>query len=353
MATTNVKANKDKTFNKPNMQSAIGSTSKTSKIIKVPKVKKVTFNNQDTFDNQTQYVDLNQKSNLCPNPKKTLDKINNTGLNKTSKLKKPPVDISESEHSNYSSDDSDDSDASDDDSDDQYDDSNDTNSHDNSHNDSKGAKYTPLITRCAKNPNKDHISNFDQSSELMNMFNFKTSAASCIRSDVMLFAIKNIKRSDSVLKLTNYLPIGIADKLEQGILEYSMIQISNENPDVVHFLLNTYHTVVNDICLNLDTKNERINNQTLAPSLIDGSIDPFLVAFMSPSQLNPGRWIKYLETRRVAEEANDNKKVTDIYKCRRCGARKSTTHQMQTRSADESMTIFVTCVVCYNTFTTQ
>uniref|UniRef100_A0A7N0THK4 Transcription elongation factor n=1 Tax=Kalanchoe fedtschenkoi TaxID=63787 RepID=A0A7N0THK4_KALFE len=42
------------------------------------------------------------------------------------------------------------------------------------------------------------------------------------------------------------------------------------------------------------------------------------------------------------------KSTTDQFKCGRCGQRKTTYYQMQTRSADEPMTTFVTCVNCNN-----
>ncbi|KAK2637239.1 hypothetical protein Ddye_032031 [Dipteronia dyeriana] len=42
------------------------------------------------------------------------------------------------------------------------------------------------------------------------------------------------------------------------------------------------------------------------------------------------------------------KATTDQFKCSRCGQRKTTYYQMQTRSADEPMTTYVTCVNCNN-----
>ncbi|KAJ0030853.1 hypothetical protein Pint_13530 [Pistacia integerrima] len=42
------------------------------------------------------------------------------------------------------------------------------------------------------------------------------------------------------------------------------------------------------------------------------------------------------------------KATTDQFKCGRCGQRKCTHYQMQTRSADEPMTTYVTCVNCNN-----
>ena len=44
-----------------------------------------------------------------------------------------------------------------------------------------------------------------------------------------------------------------------------------------------------------------------------------------------------------------HRKVTNgVYKCRKCGGSKTTQQEMQTRSADEPMTVFITCVECGN-----
>ncbi|KAJ0975470.1 hypothetical protein J5N97_017435 [Dioscorea zingiberensis] len=48
------------------------------------------------------------------------------------------------------------------------------------------------------------------------------------------------------------------------------------------------------------------------------------------------------------ERAGAPKATTDQFKCGRCGQRKATYYQLQTRSADEPMTTFVTCVNCNN-----
>jgi DNA-directed RNA polymerase subunit M/transcription elongation factor TFIIS len=217
----------------------------------------------------------------------------------------------------------------------------------------KISKNTNTINTIKKNILDDDISKFDIATECTKMFNLRTSASTIIRPDVMIYAIQHLDRKNALFAIANYVPFGIADKIENGIIEFVMIQISSEQPDTIDFLCNMYRTKIRDICLNLDAKNKRINNQTLLPSLLDGGMDAYFVAFMTPQQMHPARWSKELEKRRVAEAADDNKKVTDIYKCRKCGDRKSTTTQMQTRSADEPMTIFVTCLTCYNTFTTQ
>ncbi|KAI3704980.1 hypothetical protein L1987_75210 [Smallanthus sonchifolius] len=48
------------------------------------------------------------------------------------------------------------------------------------------------------------------------------------------------------------------------------------------------------------------------------------------------------------ERGGPPKATTDQFKCGRCGKRQCTYYQLQTRSADEPMTTFVTCVNCDN-----
>lgn len=200
--------------------------------------------------------------------------------------------------------------------------------------------------------NWNQIQKFDQVNELLKMFKFRMSASTSIRADVMYYAIQKINRRE-LLPIALHLPFAISDKIHNGIIEFTLLTISIEHPDVLDFMLNIYRDKIRNICENLDPLNKRVNNHTLLRSLLEGDIDPYFVAFMTPQQMHPVRWAKELERCRNIEDVSNIKKVTDIYKCRKCGDRKSTTMQMQTRSADEPMTIFVTCITCYNTFTTQ
>jgi transcription elongation factor S-II len=51
---------------------------------------------------------------------------------------------------------------------------------------------------------------------------------------------------------------------------------------------------------------------------------------------------------RETQAAVDTEAETDQFKCGRCGKRRCKYYQLQTRSADEPMTTFVTCVNCGN-----
>ena len=52
----------------------------------------------------------------------------------------------------------------------------------------------------------------------------------------------------------------------------------------------------------------------------------------------------------MREDKENNIATTDTYKCKKCGERKSKITQLQIRCADEPVSTFITCVVCYNTF---
>ena len=70
---------------------------------------------------------------------------------------------------------------------------------------------------------------------------------------------------------------------------------------------------------------------------------------MDPTHLYPERWKELNDEKykrdKVLYEV-DECAATDLYKCNRCKKRKCTYFELQTRSADESMTIYITCLNC-------
>jgi len=195
------------------------------------------------------------------------------------------------------------------------------------------------------------IKTFDAKTEYMKIFNFKTLGSSSIKKSVMNYAIRHIKRYESISLLSELVNFGIAVEIEKGILEYTLIMVSSNCPDILSFVNNIYRSKLLDIYNNLDTNNTYINNKTLNKNVSSNKIDPYYLAFLKPEQLHPANWASVLERKRVIEETNNTQCVSNIYKCYKCGDRKCTTMQLQTRSADEPSTVFVTCLTCHNTFT--
>ena len=72
---------------------------------------------------------------------------------------------------------------------------------------------------------------------------------------------------------------------------------------------------------------------------------------MSSQELFPEHWKKimdekYKRDKMLYEEKHEA--MTDAFKCGRCKSRECTYYELQTRSADESMTTFITCLKCGN-----
>lgn len=94
---------------------------------------------------------------------------------------------------------------------------------------------------------------------------------------------------------------------------------------------------------NPDLRRKVLLGQVKAERLID----------MSPEEMASDqrqREIEQIKEKALfeCERAAAPKASTDQFKCSRCGKKETTYYQLQTRSADEPMTTFVTCVNCNN-----
>lgn len=65
------------------------------------------------------------------------------------------------------------------------------------------------------------------------------------------------------------------------------------------------------------------------------------VAKLSPQDLNPDKWKEDID-----DDAQDI--VEGIFQCKKCDSKRTTYYSLQTRSSDEPMTNFITCVECKN-----
>ncbi len=183
----------------------------------------------------------------------------------------------------------------------------------------------------------------------INKYKFITENAKDLDKKFINFAEKNIDRAKYIIELSNILnDINKAIALEKGIFEFSLIHTFMNNLQE-KFVISNYFDKMNEIINNING-NEKINNQTLKQSILENQMHPELVAFLSPQQMHPKRWVELLNIKKYREDKENNIATTDLYKCRKCGERKSKISQMQIRSADEPTTTFVTCLVCYNTF---
>ena len=103
--------------------------------------------------------------------------------------------------------------------------------------------------------------------------------------------------------------------------------------------------------LHFNLKDSR--NPDLRRKVVLGEIDPKELLVLSPEELASDA--KREENQRIRDKklfdaapSQAKKATTDQFQCGKCRQRKCTYYQMQTRSADEPMTTFVSCLNCGN-----
>ena len=139
----------------------------------------------------------------------------------------------------------------------------------------------------------------------------------------------------------------VALNLEKGIYNYT-IQKSNER-HVVKKWENTYFV---EIYLDkLKTIYLNIMDIEVRKKLFSKNYKPHEIVFMEHHELSPSKWNSLLEAKKKRDEHIFCPKIpatTDNFTCHKCKSKKCTYYQMQTRSADEPMTTFVSCLECGN-----
>jgi transcription elongation factor S-II len=92
-----------------------------------------------------------------------------------------------------------------------------------------------------------------------------------------------------------------------------------------------------------------IQNNYLLPKVLNNEIKVYDVASMTPTEMFPEKWKEILNQKEKIDKQKYERRTdnaTNLYRCSQCKERKCTYYQLQTRSSDEPMTTYVTCVVC-------
>jgi len=134
--------------------------------------------------------------------------------------------------------------------------------------------------------------------------------------------------------------------LEKGIFNYTLKEAERrkivkkwDNKHFVQIYLDHLRSIINNL------KGEilqQINNEI---------IKPHVIAFMTHQELCPNKWSELIEAKMKRDKNKFETNIaaaTDTFTCRKCKANQCTYYQMQTRSADEPRTTFVTCIPCGN-----
>ena len=135
--------------------------------------------------------------------------------------------------------------------------------------------------------------------------------------------------------------------IERGIYNYTMdksYKLDWEN----HLYKHTYISKAVRIYTNLNPDNS-LQNKELIHRLFTKEFTEFELAFFESDRLFPSRYYELLDKYGTKLEVQKPEAdVQGMFRCGKCKTYKTTYYQMQTRSADEPMTTFVSCVNCGN-----
>lgn len=140
-------------------------------------------------------------------------------------------------------------------------------------------------------------------------------------------------------------PENVVLNLEKGVFNYTIRECNFrklvkkwENPLFTQIYLDRLRMIY---C--------NINSPTIVDGLCSGDILPQGVAFLTHQEIQPDKWNPLIEKKTKRDASKCNKKVgasTAMFTCSRCKSKNCTYYEMQTRSADEPATIFITCLNC-------
>ena len=139
--------------------------------------------------------------------------------------------------------------------------------------------------------------------------------------------------------------------MEKSIFNYTIkesrskcIERSWDSIDFKWLYKKNYNKIISNISYNK-------NSKAVLSKIKYGLWEPNKIISMTPQELYPELWedsiLKSAKKMNMLSKEN-NAQGTNMFKCAKCKQRNCTYYQMQTRSADEPMTTFVTCLNCYN-----
>ena len=162
-----------------------------------------------------------------------------------------------------------------------------------------------------------------------------------VRSDIKAVLSKRLLELGLAEDLIDGIEAGIFDTAFDAANRFHVIK-SWKNPRFVRLYYNRAYGVVSNMALEGSRLKQRVVDRELAAESL---------AAMSPHEMFPENWkeimdLKVRHNEHILEERPAA--MTDSFKCGKCKKRECIYQELQLRSADEPMTLFITCLNCGN-----
>ena len=156
-------------------------------------------------------------------------------------------------------------------------------------------------------------------------------------------AIKNL----SILNLTT----NQVRNIEKSIFNWS-VRVTKEFADLPSWENRTFKMRYANKCSNI-FQNLKNPESDIIQRINSGSLKTRMIAEYKPNELwTSGPWAQSIKESAEKSERMDiannrcDESKKGVYRCGKCKSWKTTYYQLQTRSADEPMTTYVTCMNC-------
>lgn len=139
----------------------------------------------------------------------------------------------------------------------------------------------------------------------------------------------------------------ISKNIEKSIFNYTIRQAKEKNIVLKwenKYFLQLYKNRLKSILINL-------KNPTFLDKIKKKKIRTSHLSKMSHQEMCPEKWKKLIDAKLKRDKnmtSTNMSAATDEFRCYKCKKNKCVYYQLQTRSADEPITTFVTCLVCGN-----
>jgi transcription elongation factor S-II len=171
----------------------------------------------------------------------------------------------------------------------------------------------------------------------------------------MSFLNQNDKRRQFVVdKLDYYIKDeSISRNIEKSIYNYTIklsveLNITRSWENII--FLKLYLSKVRSIYSNIKP-DSYIKNTDFLKRILNGDINIEKISQLTRMEIYPDNWKELIDKKVKIDTLKSKLKpeaMTDQFKCRKCGSRSTSYYEVQTRSADEPMTQFITCLDCGN-----